>query len=918
MRHPLPALLVVLTLLLTIWVGGHSSPPASAGSSGLESALSITGDWDVKTTESYSDTAIALSGNLTVEAGGSLTLDSVTLTISEPRDLAMGVIVQAGGVLTGTNLVLESSNASRPIYLRATTDSTLRLSGGSILDLGGGSQSNQGLLVQAAGTEISGVTFDHYDEAIQVADAPNVRFSNLVFRNATGNNNSYALRVIGGSTGFSLTDSLFAIPQDVGALLVSAPNAQITGNRFDLDPYGTNIYPILLDDADGGAQTASGSYFANNTVDGAGVIDQASSNVTILDNLIENTGTNRPYGVLATVPVGTTPGLWLSGLLVQGNYITNYSRYGIRMELNVTHFLITDNTIVNPSPTPGPSWTVKFGGPQIDGIYLIRGISDGVVSHNYVDLSDVPSVASNGMTIESKVTDVKVQYNTFLNMSQNGIVTQGDVPGFDTTLPWQRGPTTGILIANNVFDNQRMVRQSNFTYKGLLFWLWANHTTVENNTFIGLQNIVNPRYSLDGATVITDGSYGIYVNNTVLGARLGFVFTEWVSGVRSYSGEFNRSDNLVYDNHLFGIQGALVTETPNDGMGPLHNVLDILGNTSAGPDLPTSFLESIGSAEAVGFSEANGLYTQNLRTTNPISGNLQTFSTTLTWSCPEFNATSSAGIGPGYPDVAVTALNRTTVVYHVPATESGEGSVALRPTEGPYGALYRVNLTAGSSTSSVVVNASTGTASFGIPAGSETTVRATLLSWWPIEKSGGGNNTTTVTNHTASPPSNWSILGTVDLPNGAPASNLSVSIQFASGNGTLYPLLAQTTPSGGFVLENLSFEGNLTSVTVLSVNYTTLGYTTTAAPGALVISVEVATESTSTPVNTTAPAPSPQPVGTVPAGPVSVSPAGAGNLALAFILDFAGLMLCAGLLGSSLRRVSRERQKEKARRAKYY
>jgi hypothetical protein len=902
-------LLVVLGLLLTVWVVGPGAAQAPQGSSGIQTALSISGDWVVKTTESYTDTMISLNGSLTVEQGGDLTLNDVTLTISEPSDLGLGVIVDSQGTLTGVNFVLESSNSARPTYLQADPGASLSLTGGALLDLRGATGSGEGVLLEAAGAQLTGVTFDHYGTGIEVNDAANVHLSNLVFRNSTGDDSTYAVRVIGTSNGFWLRNSLFAIPQEVGALAVSAPNAQVTGNIFNLNPYGSNADPVLLNYMKGGVQSAAGSYFANNTVDGAGVIDQASSNVTILDNLIENTGPSRPYGILGTVPVGTNPGLWLTGLVVEGNHISNFTRYGIRLELNVTHFLVTENTITSPSPHPGPAWTEKWGGPQIDGIYLIRSISDGIVSHNLVDDSDAPGVASNGMTIESNVTDVKVQFNVFLNMTQNGIVTQGNVPGFDNSHPWQRGPTTGILIANNLFDNERAVQQNNFTFKGLLFWLWANHTTVENNTFIGFQDIASPKYSLDGAFVVSDGSYGIYVNNTVIGARLGFVFTSWINDLKPYVGEFNRSDNLVYDNHLYGIEGPLVEETPNDGMGPIHNVIVALDNTTGGLGLPTSYVESIAPSTAVALSEEGGVYQESLRTVNPIHGGLQTFSTTLPWSYPSFNVSSDAGFGAGYPDVAVTALNRTAVTYHVPATGSGEETVQFYPTDGSYSALYLVNVSTNSSSSSFELNSTSGPATFAIGGGSEATVRTSLLSWWPTSWGLGNNSTPSA--------SSWSIVGSVELADGLPASNVSISLLFATGSGTEFPILTETTPGGGFAVNNLSFAANLTSVEVLSTNYTTLGYSSTAAPGALLIAIEVTTPSNyTTPVTTIPPVNATQPVAATPELPAAL-PSLSGAVALSLIVDFAGIILCGGLLGISLRRVSIERHQKRARRSKY-
>jgi Right handed beta helix region len=731
-----PVILLLLLSSVVVGVATNQGPPGAGGatptSSGLRPALTFGSGWVVTGQVTETDVAILVVGSVSVTSGASLTLTRVTLTISESSDLADGVVVQPQGSLIATSLTLQTSSPAGHVYhtyLRASAGSTVRLTGGSLLDLGGNVGGRDGFDVYAAGTVVTNVTFDQYYQAIRIKDAPNVHLSGITLKNGTGATSTYAVSVSGSSSGFTLRNSRFTIPQDMGALDLESPNAQVTGNQFKLDTSGTIMFPILMGFQSSGSPNAGGTYFANNTVNGAGIIDLVGSNVTIIGNTVENTGINRPYGILASVPVGTTPGLWVRGLAIENNYVTNFSRYGIRLELNVSNFIISGNTITHPSPNPGPRWTVKFGGPQIDMIYIIRGISDGTISHNYIDATDVPKVASDGISIESNVKNVKVTYNTIINMTQAGVMVQGNVPGFDNALPWERGPSTGVLIANNVFDNEQFVRQTNFTFKGVLLWLWANHTTVQNNTFIGFQNTTTSGKQLNGAAVLSSGSLNLFENNTVYGARYGFVFTEYSGVPHPYVGEFNRSGNVVFGNRLFDITQTAVLETPKDGAGPLHNVIVALTNTKVGPGVPTSYTESIQPATAVTVSQDTGTYTESLKTADPIGGGVRTFATSMPWTAPSFNFTSNAALGTGLLDVGVTSLGAQSVTYQVPATGSGPQTIDFDPAELSFHALYSVKVTTNSSSSSFNVNSTLGPAVFPITGGRQTTVRTTLVSW---------------------------------------------------------------------------------------------------------------------------------------------------------------------------------------------
>ena len=82
--YSLASLLIILTGLIGPFICGAGPPPAS-------------GDWIIDDTTTIDTQAIVLNGNLVVEAGGSLTLNSVTLELNVSADGEFGITVDPGG-----------------------------------------------------------------------------------------------------------------------------------------------------------------------------------------------------------------------------------------------------------------------------------------------------------------------------------------------------------------------------------------------------------------------------------------------------------------------------------------------------------------------------------------------------------------------------------------------------------------------------------------------------------------------------------------------------------------------------------------------------------------------------------------------------------------------------------------------------
>ncbi len=111
--------MVVLLLSATAILIGISSATA-------QTPPPSSGDWVISDTTSMSGTDVVLKGNLTVEDGGRLSLDNLTLTIDSPSDKAFGIYVKDGGTLLADNCSVLSSNASRHFWFEVHDTAVVR------------------------------------------------------------------------------------------------------------------------------------------------------------------------------------------------------------------------------------------------------------------------------------------------------------------------------------------------------------------------------------------------------------------------------------------------------------------------------------------------------------------------------------------------------------------------------------------------------------------------------------------------------------------------------------------------------------------------------------------------------------------------------------------------------------------------
>jgi hypothetical protein len=813
--HTLPGVAGALAVLVLLVIGGAAPVEASHSAPGVSRIpLQINGDWTISSHLVYRNATIEVNGSVSIVSGGNLTLEGSTLELTEPTSLAHGITIARGGSLQGIGLTVGSSTPGNDLWMQADAGSSLALSGGSVGALGGPG-GPPGLTIGASRASIFDVTFDGYYEALIVSNAANVSVEDCQFLNSTSTDSStYAVQVTGASPGFRLTRSAFLIPQSVGALFLAAPSAEVDNNTFSLNPNGTSEYPVLLGYTGLGQANASGTQFLGNFVYGSDITDLASSNVEISNNRVVNDGLHK-YGIHAMVPIGTVPGLWVSGLVVENNTVSDTSCYGIRVEQNVTDFQIRGNRIVDPSTSPQPPyfWNSK----EITGIYAIRGVNNGSIADNVLELADSPAILSEGIVLEADVNYVVVSGNEIRNVTGSAVNVQGDIPGDDSAEPYQTGPSLHDQVLDNLIVNEIPIQQTAIVGIAIVIWDWANFTVVENNTIVGW-NLINSAFEYNGAALLTSASYGVIANNTVDQARYGFLFTNFAGDTANPPGTFNRSWNLVYGNVLYGISQAPVVEDSSDGQGPITNDINVLDNTRTPAGTPLGYFETINGANGISTAESAGTYDVTLTAVDPITGQTERFLTQIAWDLPPFALATTGPIAAGHMGGAVVSVNDTELNYSVTAAGGLAHSVRLNVPAVEYSADYAVRVYQNRhEVSAFAVNSTTGPAAFETQGTGNLTVAVLLVSW---NASSSGNRTPPPSNEST----NMTLETLAETAAGSPVANLTVSVALSNASGPASWESEATNVSGVALLANLPSGLNVTSVAIQDPNYDLVSY----------------------------------------------------------------------------------------------
>ncbi len=794
--HVIP--LTVLALLLLAGVTAAAVGSGHAGSSGVQAEVTIDGNWKISSQVSYSNTSLVVNGSITIESGGSLTLQNVTLSLAEPTGLANGLVIENGGALSTTASTIESSVPANHLWVEAESGAHLSVSGGAILDLGGPDGTN-GFVVNAAGASFNGVTFNDYYEAL-VVSATDVTVEDCAFESTTSTvNSTWVVSTSGASSGFVMTHSRMVDTSMLGGALFVASASDIENNTFTLDPRSTNPTPILIGYSGiDGWVNASGSRFAYNTVSGGDVTDLDSSNVNISHNRILNTGGKEfvhDSGVLAYVFDPSGHGIWISGLTIEDNFISNSTSFGIRVSQNVTDVLIAHNTITNISTDPQAG---VYGGLETyEGIYLIRGVTHALVEDNVINESadqENPTVGTAGIGLESEVDYTTVANNTVLN-TQLGIWVQGDWDDGAGNI----GPSLHNTVTGNTFRNTLPIVETTNLPSAIQNYQWANYTTISNNLIEGW-NLLPSGVSSDA--ILQADDYGTIEGNVVDGATSGVVLGYFYGAAVS-----NGSENVIYGNSFPDTSSAIVDDTASNP-GPIVNVVNVLTPHPTSSGFPTADLESIGRATGVGFSESSGNFSATLQTHSPVTGEVENFTTSIPWAEPDFSVQMSGDLGSGTVGAHITSLNSTKVTYSVSPEGTLYDTVSLSVPSENYSAAYTVSVVAGPDSQTFTVDSSTGPAAFETNWTGTLSVTVILDSWTAI----------TTTNSTVD------LQLSVTTPGGNPVPGVLVQVGLDLPSQSSSVMLGPTDGTGGATLSGLPMGTSIANLTLEASGYTLGSY----------------------------------------------------------------------------------------------
>lgn len=567
--------------------GAAITPPPTGPTSTHLTSVHWVGTQVISGAVTYSNLSVSLTGgNVVVAPGGSLTLDNVTLQISQMNTsglsaLSHGVLVEAGGQLQGRySAILSANGPAYPAFVViAGASRTLHV---AFTDLGGSGHSpvagREGIHVSGPHVLFEDDVFDHtYEVLFAGAAAVGDAVASSVWLNSTitGGQVGWA-EVDAGASWVNLTDDSWSGSADAGMLaLICGPHTTVANSTFVGDPSGSQPYQVYLTYngwTDGGIDASYASVVDDHfQTANLGISD--GSHFRIDRDSFNDTGhwpsTGGQAAIIVVTWIGSGAGERTRDVEIEHDSISNFTHYAIRVSQNVSGFNVSSDRIFASQSTYSSAIT------EADGIYLIRGVNNGTVWNNSLDMTDLrqPSEPTNGVVLEAQVNDVNVSANRIYNCSEVGVTVQGD-SGALPAPSYYLGPSSrDVIFENRIVNYHSVAQQSMYSAEAIETWMWANGTRIVDNTIGGWAQVNTTDY-WNGAGILTSSSEQLFAGNTMTGVRFGFVFEKFDSQQELRSlGSFNRSYNLLSRNQLSQVTVVSLAENARDDMGPIVNLL---------------------------------------------------------------------------------------------------------------------------------------------------------------------------------------------------------------------------------------------------------------------------------------------------------------------------------------------------------
>ncbi len=152
-------------LLLTALAASSVLPPVPASNDPPPGGGTVSGHWIVTDSRTYKDATILLDhGNLTIQSGGSLTLDHVDLRLNLDTSGQFQIEVQAGGrlVVKGESTISSTSSDRRYLF-KVRSGAELTISSSTVRDVGhtytNSPSENNGLYIATRNATLDSCTF---------------------------------------------------------------------------------------------------------------------------------------------------------------------------------------------------------------------------------------------------------------------------------------------------------------------------------------------------------------------------------------------------------------------------------------------------------------------------------------------------------------------------------------------------------------------------------------------------------------------------------------------------------------------------------------------------------------------------------------------------------------------------------------
>jgi parallel beta-helix repeat protein len=319
----------------------ESNVSAGTPDDGIDGLQYVDGDWIVNGTESYSNEEIILTGNLTINSGGHLTLRHVTLAMnSTTEDGQFDIEVLDGGTLIITDI---DGNPATTNDFSNITDSPFDVDDGTNTDYQYAIRVYDGASFSLTNSLVRECGYDGNDNT-----GIWILADNAVIENCTLENNRYSVN-IEDAANFKIANNHIQF-SEMGILVdFTSKEGEIFGNDVHDNFYGIYFQGMNLSIHDNHVyNNEEGIYskigFVNSQIYNNDVHDNIQTGMYFYQFWIFSSGNNQIYN---NIVYNNQWGLWFmgEGTQIYNNFIHNNTEHGMQLQ-DARNIEIYGNTLI--------------------------------------------------------------------------------------------------------------------------------------------------------------------------------------------------------------------------------------------------------------------------------------------------------------------------------------------------------------------------------------------------------------------------------------------------------------------------------------------------------------------------------------------------------------------------------------------